>query len=600
MNRSISLLLAIFTLALFFPSCKEKEQEKGSIYGVMVDAQSAEPMRGTQVQLYTGSELLLSTVTYDDGHYEFRDLAPGSSYAVGVKKDGYKNFAAAVTVEPGRQARCDIALLSAAGPAPKSSIYGVVVDASTGEPLRAAMVCLYSEGALLLSTRTSDDGSYEFKPVHPKIYTVKIAANGYKDYTAKVIVQQEQRVHFDIVLTPQTPQTSIYGKVTDAAEGYPLEATVKLFSSGVLIADTYANRGNYAFSKLEKGGSYDVVVQKYDYKDSKASVNVELGKRVRCDVALARLNTMTVHEAESAVTGSSVVLGSYFELHGSPAPSEYGFYYANHPSPLTDGLVVKGSLGYNNLFTASLSALQKGTYYVRAYAKNSRGVVYGDEVSFEVTGLPVVSTKKPTHITTTTARLNAEIVYAGEPPFTERGFVYSQLQAEPSLDDDPSATTTVVVAGTSGAFSVEVSGLTDETSYYVRAYAKHAGGVTYGTTQKFRTEMALEKYVVILRSDNLMVMNQDITAGQDYYHADELCDKVVFAGFSDWRLPSIGELETLYKKRADIVGFSDDIYWSSTFNLLDDDCEVLNFSDGTKSTVPSSEYHRARAVRSLR
>ena len=288
MNRSISLLLAIFTLALFLPSCKEKEQERGSIYGVMVDAQSAEPMRGTQVQLYTGSELLLSTVTYDDGHYEFRDLAPGSSYAVGVKKDGYKNCAAAVTVEPGRQARCDIALLSAAGPTPKSSIYGVVVDAATRTPIRATMVRLYSGESLLLSTLTADDGSYEFKPLQPQIYRVTVQAKGYENFTTKVIVQQEQRVHIDIELTPQVLYASIYGKVTDSAEGYPLEATVKLFSNGVLIADTYANRGNYAFSKLEKGGSYDVVVQKYDYKDFKASVNAELGKQVRCDIALAR------------------------------------------------------------------------------------------------------------------------------------------------------------------------------------------------------------------------------------------------------------------------------------------------------------------------
>lgn len=59
-------------------SCDENEEERmGSIYGVVTDKTTIEPMRGTGVELHAsanegyGYSLLTRTVTYDDGHYEF-------------------------------------------------------------------------------------------------------------------------------------------------------------------------------------------------------------------------------------------------------------------------------------------------------------------------------------------------------------------------------------------------------------------------------------------------------------------------------------------------------------------------------------------------
>lgn len=55
------------------------------------------------------------------------------------------------------------------------------------------------------------------------------------------------------------------------------------------------------------------------------------------------------------------------------------------------------------------------------------------------------------------------------------------------------------------------------------------------------------------------------TAGpKDYMDAKWYCDDLTLYGLSNWRLPSLGELEIMYEERFSIGGFANDIYWSST------------------------------------
>ncbi len=74
------------------------------------------------------------------------------------------------------------------------------------------------------------------------------------------------------------------------------------------------------------------------------------------------------------------------------------------------------------------------------------------------------------------------------------------------------------------------------------------------------------KYI-ILEENNLMVMTEDLGKTDDFDTAQEMCDNITAAGFSDWRLPTIGELSILYTKQDEIGGFKswDDYYWSSTY-----------------------------------
>lgn len=105
-------------------SCaKDEAVTTGSIYGVVTVKETAEPMRATGVELYQLSHyddygnyyyssegsLLLKTVTYDDGHYEFENLKAGE-YELRVVASGYADASYSVIVESGRTARADMQL----------------------------------------------------------------------------------------------------------------------------------------------------------------------------------------------------------------------------------------------------------------------------------------------------------------------------------------------------------------------------------------------------------------------------------------------------------------------------------------------------------
>lgn len=97
-------------IVLGFCSCaKDESGTTGNIYGVVTVKETAEPMRATGVELYHYGSLLLKTVTYDDGHYEFENLTAGE-YELKVVASGYADATYNVIVESGRTARADMQL----------------------------------------------------------------------------------------------------------------------------------------------------------------------------------------------------------------------------------------------------------------------------------------------------------------------------------------------------------------------------------------------------------------------------------------------------------------------------------------------------------
>ena len=73
---------------------------------------------------------------------------------------------------------------------------------------------------------------------------------------------------------------------------------------------------------------------------------------------------------------------------------------------------------------------------------------------------------------------------------------------------------------------------------------------------------ANNNYVVLVDYD-LMVMKKDMGKSTKS-GGDDMCKQLRLAGFSDWRLPSQGELAIMYNERNIIGGFTNARYWSST------------------------------------
>lgn len=96
--------------------------------------------------------------------------------------------------------------------------------------------------------------------------------------------------------------------------------------------------------------------------------------------------------------------------------------------------------------------------------------------------LPDVTTSQVTDITTTTATAGGEILSDGGSAITECGVCWS-IEGEPTLESDHASAT-----ATTGVFTVSLTELTQNTTYYIRAYATNEAGTGYGDVLTFTTE----------------------------------------------------------------------------------------------------------------
>jgi uncharacterized protein (TIGR02145 family) len=98
------------------------------------------------------------------------------------------------------------------------------------------------------------------------------------------------------------------------------------------------------------------------------------------------------------------------------------------------------------------------------------------------TGIPVLSTTAVTDITQATATCGGNITSDGGATVIARGVCWSTNQT-PTISDNKTTDGTGV-----GNFVSSISGLTANTTYYVRAYATNSNGTAYGSAMSFTTQ----------------------------------------------------------------------------------------------------------------
>ena len=120
-------------------------------------------------------------------------------------------------------------------------------------------------------------------------------------------------------------------------------------------------------------------------------------------------------------------------------------------------------------------------YNVRAYAINSVGTAYGNQINFSTVSLPVVTTTAVSGVLSTQATSGGNVTSSGGGSVTARGVAYGTSQNPTTL-----GLTTVNGSGT-GVFTSSMAGLSPTTLYYVRAYATTSAGTAYGSQVSFTT-----------------------------------------------------------------------------------------------------------------
>jgi hypothetical protein len=164
-----------------------------------------------------------------------------------------------------------------------------------------------------------------------------------------------------------------------------------------------------------------------------------------------------------------------------------GICWSTSSNPTRDDNFTSDGSGIGS-FVSNLTGLEAATtYYIRAYAINLVGITYGDEKSFTTPALtsPVVETLMDiSQITGSTAIGGGEVISDGFADISARGICWSTTSTPTILDN---LTTDGIGVG---SFSSSMSGLTAETSYFVRAYATNSIGTSYGEETTFTTSTA--------------------------------------------------------------------------------------------------------------
>lgn len=187
---------------------------------------------------------------------------------------------------------------------------------------------------------------------------------------------------------------------------------------------------------------------------------------------------VTTNGASSVTANSAVVSGS---IEGGTGSRGICYGLTSNPT-ISDNTVYNGS--GSGTYQCTLSDLQAGTtYYARAFYSSDYGVTYGDVVSFTTLQTdPVVQTVSVTSITSSSAVVNCNVTSDGGRTIIERGICLSTSNSPTTSDNKFTSGVGI------GTYSVEVTGLTSSTTYYVRAYVTTASGTVYGTTRGFTTD----------------------------------------------------------------------------------------------------------------
>jgi len=251
---------------------------------------------------------------------------------------------------------------------------------------------------------------------------------------------------------------------------------------------TTGSDGTFEYKDLE-AKEYELQATKSGFIANTKKITVSVGETIQADISLTAEKvkptvSTTIPTPTSAV--KATVTGSITNL-GSGDLTAYGHIWSTSPAPTT-ALSTKidyGERDETGIYTSTLTDLTPETeYFVRAFATNKDGTSYSNEVSFTTpvqSSAPIIETKSVTNITHNAATCGGDITSEGTESVLVRGVCWSTSQ-DPTISDNKTTDGT----GT-GVFVSEITGLSDNSTYHVRAYATNSIGTSYGSDVSFQT-----------------------------------------------------------------------------------------------------------------
>jgi uncharacterized protein (TIGR02145 family) len=194
--------------------------------------------------------------------------------------------------------------------------------------------------------------------------------------------------------------------------------------------------------------------------------------------SVPRVTTSTV----ASITDTTAVCGGNVTSDGGLTVTARGVCWSIAQNPTIASDTTRNGSGTGTYISTLKHLLPNTTYYVRAYATNSLGTGYGNQITFATqTALPRVTTATITAITESTATGGGNVTSDGGLTVTARGICWS-------ISVNPTTANSHTTNGTgTGSFTGSLTSLSRNTRYYVKAYATNTAGTSYGDTISFYT-----------------------------------------------------------------------------------------------------------------
>ena len=509
-------------------------EEPASVHGSVVI--NGEPVNAAAILLTPGGGV---KITGSDGMYNFTDLVPGK-YELKVFKEGCQSFNKSIELVAGRDEELVFTLAESEG---GLSINKSYIDMGANESNNVAGFTIKNDGAADISWQITNAAAW-ITEITPELGSVPAAGATAVSFTInRSRLSSNTTDNYATLLVRSTTQgdgsvaellVTVFGSGngTNTAndnsgidyvmvgdlyvQTRDVSASAIDWESAQLLCEnsTVGDFNDWRLPTIEElatiynnkaaiGGFNDSISNSSEYWSSTIPENSTsnryyldffngqrgslkgtydmYARAVRKDVA----PTVSVLPV-SDISETSVTFNGRIDNNDAVKCSERGFVYSTMHLPTVANTKVQSYTPQSSAeYSAEVRDLSLGSvYYIRAYAVANRSdTVYSDELTFRYDSqLPIVSTQPVTDIGATTAVLHGSIESKGIPAYTERGFVYSTIFKNPTIESDEK----VIVNGTGiGEFSANLSDLDKDVTYYVRAYATNSDGTAYGEVVSF-------------------------------------------------------------------------------------------------------------------
>ena len=198
-----------------------------------------------------------------------------------------------------------------------------------------------------------------------------------------------------------------------------------------------------------------------------------------CKNALPVLTTAPV----TKFTATTAECGGKITFEGKPKFSSYGICWDTKPDPTIANLRTAHIDPGSGEFVNTISGLTADkTYYIRAYATNSAGTAYGEQISFTtIISAPQLIISKISDITSSSAICGSIIISSGGSNIQSCGICWDTLP-KPTINSSKTVDNLVTTV-----FLSHLDGLKPNKIYFIRAYAANSVGTGYGEEKTFTT-----------------------------------------------------------------------------------------------------------------